>query len=174
MKNKPMFLADIDGVFNAFRAYDKKGYRHAEVDGFPLTYRPEWIGWMNTLAEASDPIWATMWQDRAATAFAPATGIGTTIERYIDFDEHRQSDCVGRIGNGVGHYKHPGVIATVGKRPFVWIDDDLTPRLHAWARTRTKSGIPTLLIQPDPAVGITGPHVATAHQFLRAAATLVA
>jgi hypothetical protein len=120
---------------------------------------------VDDLAALSNPVWATMWQERAALAFAPATGIGKGIERHIDFDHYQRRNGQ-RTGAGVGDYKHPGVVATVGRHPFVWIDDDLSDWQHGWARQRTESGLPTLLVQPSPAQGLTERQYATVKRFL--------
>jgi hypothetical protein len=58
--------------------------------------------------------------------------------------------------------KVPAVAAYVGLRPAVWIDDELTPQARAWARDR---GVPTLLIDADPAVGLTRAAVDEALQW---------
>jgi hypothetical protein len=111
-----------------------------------------------------------MWQDNAVELFAPSTGIGREIDRYIDFHAHHDAASSQRTGSSVGEYKHPGIVATVGDRPFVWIDDDISPRQHRWAVERAAAGLPTLLLQPSPAVGLTEDHVARAREFLTACA----
>ncbi|WP_248591975.1 hypothetical protein [Thermobifida alba] len=44
-------------------------------------------------------------------------------------------------------------------KPAAWIDDDFTPLDHDWAARRTSSGIPTLLIKPDPYAGLQCHHI---------------
>jgi hypothetical protein len=44
------------------------------------------------------------------------------------------------------------IISYAGHRPLAWIDDALPPEAHAWAANRR---IPTLLIDIDPAEGLT-------------------
>jgi hypothetical protein len=48
--------------------------------------------------------------------------------------------------------KLPAVIDSVGDRPCAWIDDEHQPTHHEWARER---GVPTLLVDIDPAEGLT-------------------
>jgi len=167
--DKPIFLADVDGVLNAFRHRPGPGqpqYKWRRIQGYKIFFRPEWVEWVDGLVAVSDEYWASMWHSAAVDHFAPRTGIGTGIGRYIDFDFHHERALGERTGGGVGPYKHPGIVATVGDRPFVWIDDDIAEWQHHWAAQRNAGGIPTLLIQPDPAVGLTEEHVALAHQFL--------
>jgi hypothetical protein len=165
-----LVLIDIDGVLNAFRFRRSNDnqlvYKQKRVNGYQITYRTEWVEWVEAIVAAADTIWATMWQEDALFHFAPKTKIGRGIELYIDFHAHYQEASSLRTGRSVGEYKHPGVLATVGDRPFIWIDDDISERQHAWALERAALGIPTLLIQPDPAVGITEEHVAQVHEFL--------
>jgi hypothetical protein len=47
--------------------------------------------------------------------------------------------------------KVPAVAGCVGNRPAVWVDDVITPGARAWAARE----IPTLLVEVDPAVGLT-------------------
>ena len=169
---KPIILLDIDGVVNAFRYRkvpdaDQPKYKRKHVNGYTVTYRPEWIKWVDDMTALSDMTWASMWVSDALDHFAPRTKIGLGIERYIDFHAHYEEASEQRTGRGVGDYKHPGILVTVGDRPFIWIDDDISPRQWEWALARTASGIPTLLIQPDPAVGLEWDHVARVHKFIK-------
>jgi hypothetical protein len=167
--DRPLVLLDIDGVVNAFdapyEAIARGGYTQTQGGGYRLTIRPEWAEWVDGLAEHGDVVWATMWQRFAITDFAPATGIGLGIADYIDFDRHHRSDLGRRTGSGVGGYKQPGVEAYVGDRPFVWIDDDIRPEQVVWAMERNLAGIPTLLLVPDPAVGLTADDVRMVQAF---------
>ena len=52
-------------------------------------------------------------------------------------------------------YKMNIIEQYVGDQPFVWLDDDIWPDAHAWERARNKRGIPTLLLDVNPATGLT-------------------
>jgi len=56
-----------------------------------------------------------------------------------------------------GHWKLAAIDTYAGTRALAWIDDCLDEACHAWAAARAA---PTLLVQTDAAVGITGEHVA--------------
>jgi hypothetical protein len=48
--------------------------------------------------------------------------------------------------------KLPAVIEHAGQHPLAWLDDVVTAGMRAWAATREA---PALLIEVDPAVGLT-------------------
>jgi hypothetical protein len=56
-------------------------------------------------------------------------------------------------------WKRDPVTAWIGCGATAWIDDDFTDADHAWADERTAAGIPTLLVQPDPSIGILPEHL---------------
>ena len=120
------------------------------------------------LAEDFEIVWATMWQS-SAWMFGEKAGFGEDWD-YIDFDSYRTDYLYGepqqRIGNGVGNYKHPGIVDILADRPGIWVDDDMTPAQVEWAQMRTEAGIPTLFIQPDPEFGMTWEHVEQIVEFL--------
>ena len=178
MSNKPLILVDIDGVLNAFNAWNavdddryprgyrweapKQGFAHRMAEGHSLLVPHTAHDHLTTLAALGEPVWATMWQNKAA-AFARAAFLDFAADwDFIDFHAHRPADddrIWGRWGAGVGSYKAPGIAATAGDRPMVWIDDDLQVENHMWAQARNEAGIPTLLVQPDPRVGLLPEHV---------------
>ena len=111
-----------------------------------------------------------MWQS-GAYLFGQKAGFGVDWD-YIDFDSYRPQYGGKRMtGNGVGTYKHPGIVDILGDRPGVWVDDDMTPYQKEWAQKRTEAGIPTLFIQPDPEFGMTREHVDQILDFARALQT---
>jgi hypothetical protein len=164
-----MLLLDVDGVLNAFDAWrpvdpglalrrsnlqPPEGFRAARADGYELLLRSEHVEWVERLEQRFEMVWATMWQQRATLALAPVVGFGADWP-WIDFAAHQVHGTVQRTGLWIGSYKFPGVVATVGDRPMVWIDDDLEPAIYEWATERDESGIPTLLVQPFPDEGWT-------------------
>ena len=176
---QPLVLVDIDGVLNAFAGWvtqrdpaivnqigfdpapqtvAPEGYRAAAAAGFSLLLHEEHGDWLADVENAgAQMMWSTMWVENAQTHFAPVAGFGHHWD-FIDFHAHHSKSGwgnAGMTGNGVGGYKHPGIDETAGTRPVVVIDDDLTEINYRWAERRNGLGWPTLLIQPDPAVGLT-------------------
>ena len=167
--DRPLLLLDVDGVLNAFAAWERvdarlplsrgnvrapTGFEPVRVDGYHLLLRPEHADWVARLQTRFDMVWATMWQERAPLSLAPVVGFGADWP-WIEFDSYQHYTTTQRTGFGVGSYKFPGVVATVADRPAVWIDDDLEPAIYDWAAERDSSGVPTLLVQPDPSEGWT-------------------
>jgi protein tyrosine phosphatase (PTP) superfamily phosphohydrolase (DUF442 family) len=173
---KPLFLLDIYGVLNLMDAWevvgktwwDTKGrmrqhkvapahLREVVVEGYRLLLHPAHLDMVTEIETVFEPVWATMWQDKAWRA-GLELGFGVDWD-YIDFDSYRVSRPYGQMtGNGIGNIKNPGIIDILGDRPGVWVDDDMTPAQQAWAQARTEAGIPTLFIQPDPEFGMTHDH----------------
>ena len=167
--DRPLLLLDVDGVLNAFEAWERidpqaplrrdnvrapAGWRQVAVDGYQLLLNPEHVGWVAQLSQHFEMVWATMWQERAPLALAPVVGFGADWS-WISFDSYQHRTTSQRTGFGIGSYKFPGVVATAGDRPMVWVDDDLEPAIYDWAAERDAGGIPTLLVQPLPSEGWT-------------------
>ncbi len=56
-------------------------------------------------------------------------------------------------------WKRDHVDAWLGDAPpVVWIDDDFTGLDHEWAAERSARGVATLLVQPDPHLGLQPEH----------------
>jgi hypothetical protein len=62
----------------------------------------------------------------------------------------------GRAVFGSAHWKLEAIDEYAADRPAAWIDDSLDERCTTWADGRSA---PTLLIETDPAAGITDQHV---------------
>ncbi|MFC5664459.1 hypothetical protein ACFP3U_15880 [Kitasatospora misakiensis] len=70
-----------------------------------------------------------------------------------------------------GHPRKRDYVADgLGNAPAVLIDDDFTGLDHLRAAERTDTGYPTPLIQPDPHVGLQGPHITAAMEWASALA----
>lgn len=162
---KPLFILDIDGVVNAFRAptyqigrqlfASNAHQRIAQAGKYTVVLDKRHPEWMRELEARTDPIWGTMWMQNAAPVFGAVAGIGRDWD-FIDFAEHNNYAPRARTGNGVVNYKWAGILATVGEdQPLVYVDDDMQPAHHDWAAMRNEAGIPTLFIQPDPKDGLT-------------------
>ena len=139
----PLLLLDVDGVLNPFAALGcPPGYQ--ELDLFPgedpVRLCVAHGGWLRELASQFRVVWATAWMTEANRLLAPRLGMPELP--FITFPPITFQPLD----------KLPAVISFVADLPFVWIDDALEPEAHEWADRRRA---PTLLIDADPAVGLT-------------------
>jgi hypothetical protein len=113
---------------------------------------PHWIGersgaYLGQLGERFELVWATGWEEKANEHLPFLLELSGELPT-LRFD--------GRKIFGEAHWKIGAVDEYAHGRPAAWIDDSLDERCWAWAEARTE---PTLLIETDPAVGITEEHV---------------
>lgn len=173
-EDKPLLLVDIDGVLNFFGPHTSNFHWSTFIGGYPMNLDLRHPQILTDLEPHFDVHWATMWQAKAPSMFAPVFGWGTHIP-YIDFDSHiEELAAAGKLAlgvSGVGHYKLAGITALAEDRPLVWIDDDGNePAVRKWAEKRNRH-IPTLVVTTDPYVGMTKIDV---NQIMAFARTLVA
>ncbi|WP_066946613.1 HAD domain-containing protein [Microtetraspora fusca] len=99
------------------------------------------------------PVWCTSWHGDASTLIGPKLGLPPLPHVELGRPAISTSHPNGYL------WKRDPVTRWLGSAPAAWIDDDFTPADHAWAAHRTQSGIPTLLIQPDPMTGLEPSHL---------------
>lgn len=145
---RPVLLIDVDGVLNPWEAAScPAGF--TELNLFPgeaVWLSPAHGDLLKSLAPPFELVWATAWEHRANQFVAPVLHLPQLP--VIEFP-------LG--GRDVYFRKLPAVIEATGTRPAAWIDDVHHPDHHDWAASR---GAPTLIIDVDPAVGLTTAHAA--------------
>jgi hypothetical protein len=145
---RPVLLVDVDGVLNPWLAEDcPPGF--GEYDFFPgerVLLSPGHGELLLSLAQAYELVWATAWEHRANRLICPVLALPELP--VIEFP---------LSGRDLYFRKLPSVIEAVGDRPCAWIDDEHRPDHHTWAASR---GVPTLIVDIDPAEGLTSDVVA--------------
>lgn len=144
---KPLLLVDIDGVLNPYAASScPDGY--CEYDLFPgekpVRLAEKHGHWLRELGEDFDLIWATGWQEDPGQLISPILGIKAfprIVFPPVPFDPAE---------------KVTAIRSYVRDRPVAWVDDMITPEAGMWAAERRA---PTLLVDVDPATGLTEPVV---------------
>jgi hypothetical protein len=139
----PLLLLDVDGVLNPFAALGcPPGYQEYAVfpGEDPVRLCTVHGDWLRELAGPFRLVWATAWMTEANRLLAPRLGIPELPVIQFPPIAFQPLD------------KLPAVISFVADLPLVWIDDALEPEAHDWAARRPA---PTLLIDADPAVGLT-------------------
>lgn len=148
--SQPLLLIDVDGVISLF------GFDHGSpppgrfemVDGIAHFLSGTAGEQLLRLCDTFEPTWCTGWEEKANEYLPRALGLPAPFP------------CVGLSGAGAGmsgHWKLAAIDRHAGRaRPLAWIDDAHDERCHAWAAARPG---PTLLVETDPATGITEEHV---------------
>ena len=138
-----MFV-DVDGVISLFGFDPAAAPRGSfqSIDGIPHLIGAEAGGRLARLADTYELVWATGWEEKANDYLPHLLGMPGELP-------------VLRFQNavfGTAHWKLAPIAAYAGERPAAWIDDSFDERCREWARRRPA---PTLLVQTEPAVGIT-------------------
>jgi hypothetical protein len=148
--DRPLLLIDVDGVISLFgfdTAAPPAG-RFQLVDGIAHYLSATAGGHLLELSETFELAWCTGWEDRANDYLPLALGLPGGLP-VVTFDD---------LARPAGaHWKLAGIERFAGpSRPLAWIDDAHDDGCRAWARARPA---PTLLVETQPAVGITDKHV---------------
>ncbi len=144
---RPLLLVDVDGVLNPWHANDcPPGFReYSFFEGERVLLSEGHGDLLRELASSFELVWATAWEHRANRLICPVIALPELP--VIEFPV---------TGPDYVFRKLPAVIDSVGDRPCAWIDDEHHPAHYRWARER---GVPTLIVDIDPAEGLTA-HVA--------------
>ncbi len=141
---RPVLLVDVDGVLNPWCAEGcPPGFSSYDFfSGERVLLSPAHGELLTSLAFAYQLVWATAWEHNANRLICPVLDLPElpVIEFPLD-------------GRDLYFRKLPAVIEAVGQRPCAWIDDEHWPDHYSWARRR---GVPTLIVDVNPAEGLTG------------------
>ena len=150
MRRKPLLLVDVDGVISlyGFASNERPPGRFVLVDGHGHFLSAAAGPHLLDLGQTFELVWCSGWEERANDYLPRILGLPGPLP-YVSF-EHKPA-------GGRPHWKLPAIDAYTGPdRPMAWIDDAHDDESRAWARDRPG---PTLLVDTEPAIGITGEHV---------------
>lgn len=157
-KHKPLLLIDIDGALCPLGDFAQVSPHSVErrVGGMRVDIDDRNPGRMKVLSELFEMVWASTWEDSSNSVGA--------LHNMPELP-HISVNCYrGDLTTQVKNRKLLPVAEYVGKRPFVWIDDQFTPGVGKYF---TEAGVPHLLIHTKKNVGITDSHMLAMIEFAR-------
>jgi len=146
MTRKPLLFVDIDGVLSLF------GFAHATdldgiwtlVDGIPHFFSVAAAETLRALEPAFECVWASGWEEKANEYLPHVAQLGPWP--FLTLDGH----AAGPGSSVRAHWKLDAVERHAAGRRLAWIDDAVNDAVRDWAASRPA----TLLIETDPAVGL--------------------
>ena len=146
----PLLMVDIDGVISLFAGDGSLRERRPEdgswhsIEGIPHFLSATAAAHLLALGDQFELVWASGWEERANEHLPHLLGLPADLP-HLRFER--------AVGRSNAHWKLDAIERYAGRRPLAWVDDALDAECHRWAAAR---GAPTLLVQTEPQVGLTG------------------
>jgi hypothetical protein len=159
--NKPNYIIyDIDGVFNPFMATDLlergftryvKGWVQWDLDTL------DHARWVRELEDYADIVWGSSWEDES-NALAGWFHLKNLSYPHIPMTT---------AGSMSTTWKLPAISAWIEQnvsdsQKVVWVEDELFEDAFVWAKNHPN----VLIVQTNPAVGLTAGQVESIKSFL--------
>jgi hypothetical protein len=142
-------MVDIDGVISLFAGPAEgagrgsvEGSFHA-IEGIPHFLSATAAAHLLALSGAFELVWASGWEERANEHLPHLLGLPEPLP-FLRFARS--------VGRANAHWKLDAIDTYSDGRALAWLDDAFNPACHAWAQARAA---PTLLVQTEPAQGLT-------------------
>ncbi|GAC1441676.1 MAG: hypothetical protein NVSMB51_21890 [Solirubrobacteraceae bacterium] len=142
---RPVLFIDIDGVISLFGfdpARRPAGEFH-NIDGILHLLSASAAAHLLELAPHFEMVWCSGWEEKANEYLPHLLGLPGP---YPHLSLERNP------GRAHAHWKLDAIEGHAGDRALAWVDDALDEDCRAWAAARAA---PTLLVQTDPAIGLT-------------------
>jgi hypothetical protein len=141
-------MIDIDGVISlfGFSAHSRPDGSFHSIDGIFHFLSSAAAAHLLALVSVFDLVWASGWEEKANEYLPHLLGLPAPLP-FLRF-----SRGAGGTRSTNAHWKLQAIEDYAGPRPLAWIDDAFNDACHAWAQARPA---PTLLVQTNPAVGLT-------------------
>jgi len=146
---RPLLLVDFDGVLNPFAAARcPTGFTEFGLDEFPgdepVRLNPDHARWLRDLAPRYEMAWASACPEDLNLYCARLIRLAPMQRVPMPTPPFDPDLKVGAVDAFVGH------------RAVAWLDDAFGAAARVWARERRG---PTLLVDVDPAIGLTLNHI---------------
>lgn len=162
---KPVWLLDVDGVLNATDPGWDGPHRQGNAVANGMTFRLRWApGLVARIARlhrsgSVEVRWATTWVDEIEQ-----------VERLLRLP--RFPTAFTGLG-AAPSVKAPSLkwaaaleVVEGERRPLLWTDDDAITSWEAGIRRLGATGLPVMLVAPDPHTGLQPDHLAAIEDFL--------
>lgn len=163
--SRPVWLLDVDGVLNAadpgWDSPAQGGVAVAYGTAFRLRWAPDLVARIVRLHRTGsvEVRWATTWVDEIAQ-----------VEQLLRLP--RFPTAFTGLG-AAPSVKAPALkwaaaleVVEEERRPLVWTDDDTITIWEAGVRRLAATGLPVMLVVPDPRTGLQPEHLAAIEGFL--------
>jgi hypothetical protein len=141
-----VLLVDVDGVLNRYPDCPSGFEEHVLFpdDDEPVRLASVHGAWLHELSERFVLVWASAWGEEANRLLCPHFRL--PVMPVVAFPATPFDPAA----------KVPAIDAFVADRAAAWIDDVVTADARRWAHERP---YPTLIVEVDPAAGLTRAHV---------------
>ncbi|MGW0566929.1 HAD domain-containing protein [Streptomyces tauricus] len=137
------------------------------IPGNPLLGRLDPAVGPRLLALGCDLVWASTWLDDANEVVAPRIGLPELpVVRWPDTRADASTAAAPEGPRGL-HWKTRHIVEWAGRRPFIWVDDEIGAMDRFWVDAQHRG--PSLLHRVDPGRGLTDEDFGVLADWLRTA-----
>lgn len=152
MAEKPLLLIDVDGPLNPWQQSNtqlRKGKKYAmhKLEGYQVWLCRRHGAELMKLADLYELVWCTTWEHKANTLIGPRIGLPELP--VIEFAKYLP-DKPPEPGL---HWKTEPIIRYTDGRPFVWVDDEVTPADASYFKRNCAQKFSILRISPSLGLG---------------------
>ncbi|QFZ75488.1 hypothetical protein GFH48_21440 [Streptomyces fagopyri] len=161
---RPVLFLDVDGPLIPFGPSAGRlqapvaGPEEPPDEGNPLLGRLDRAVGPRLLALGCDLVWATTWMEEANEHVAARIGLPRLP--VVEWPE-----AFADAGPRGLHWKTRPLVEWAGRRPFIWVDDEISAVDRLWVAAQHPA--PSLLHRVDPAEGLTERDFSALARWLR-------